>query len=135
MKKKFFVATFVILFMFMIEGTLKKVKASDDLIGDEDSIQIEEDSTIITPYGSSSGSSGSDSGWYNIGTSLPYAVDYSNSNLLKYLKAGDILYEDTGFHGMTGHMAIVEGIFYDETYNQEYIRLIEAVDVGVKGEY
>lgn len=35
MKKKFFVATFVILFMFMIEGTLKKVKASDDLIGDE----------------------------------------------------------------------------------------------------
>ncbi len=131
MKKKFFVATFVILFMFMIEGTLKKVKASDDLIGDEDSIQIEEDSTIITPYGSSSGSSGSDSGWYNIGTSLPYAVDYSNSNLLKYLKAGDILYEDTGFHGMTGHMAIVEGIFYDETYNQEYIRLIEAVDVGV----
>ena len=46
----------------------------------------------------------------NIGTSLPYAVDYSNSQLLDYIKKGDILYDEVGSDLLvlpTGHVAIV----------------------------
>lgn len=134
MKKKFFSAVFVILFVFMIESAFKNVQASSNSFENVEETQIQDDSTTITSYSSSSSSGGQDTGgekWYNIGESLPHAVDYSDSNLLKYIKAGDILYEATGFNGMTGHMAIVEGIFYDETYDQEYIRLIECGDAGV----
>jgi hypothetical protein len=68
--------------------------------------------------------------WFRTGTSLPYAVDYSNSDLLKYVRKGDILFEAVGFLGLTGHAVLVEGIFYDPTYNQEYIRVIEAIWPG-----
>ena len=70
--------------------------------------------------------------WYDIGTSLPHAVDYSSSDLLTFVKPGDLIYEAQGAAGITGHSAIVEGIFFDATYNQYYIRIIEAIPTGVK---
>jgi hypothetical protein len=82
--------------------------------------------------GSSSGSSGDN--WYNIGTSLPERPSYGKYDFSD-VRAGDILYEGTGFMGLTGHIAIVEGWYYDATYNVNYIRLIESVDVGVVRSY
>ena len=76
--------------------------------------------------------SSSGSKWYyNTGTSLPQVADYSKYNLLSTVQKGDIIYESKGGFGITGHIAIVEGIYYSSTYNQSYIRVIEAVSNGV----
>lgn len=72
-----------------------------------------------------------DEKWYDIDKTLPHTVDYSNCNLLDYVRAGDILFEENGGFGILGHLALVEGIFYDETYKQNYIRVIEVVENGV----
>ena len=69
--------------------------------------------------------------WYQNNPTLACGVNYAQFNLLETVKKGDILYEATGGFGITGHIAIVEGIFYSEVYNQYYIRLIEAVSNGV----
>jgi len=59
---------------------------------------------------------------------LAHAVDYSSKpELLKYLKRGDLIYEPEAGGGLSGHTAIVLGIYYDSTYNQEYVLLLEAV--------
>ena len=80
----------------------------------------------------SSGGDGSlNEDWYDIGTSLPHSVDYSTSDLLTFLKPGDLIYEATGGFGITHHSAIVEGVFYDTTYSQYYVRILEAVSDGV----
>lgn len=91
----------------------------------------------------SSGSGGEEvdgEDWYNIASDgetpcLPHAVDYSTfPELLSYLKPGDLLFERNGesvgdiFH----HIAIVVGVVWDETYQQEYVLLIESVSEGVK---
>lgn len=65
--------------------------------------------------------------YYNTGTALMDKPNYSNYNLLSIVQAGDILYEDQGGSGLTGHIAIVEGIFYDTSYSVFYIRLVEAI--------
>ena len=69
--------------------------------------------------------------WYDAGIALPIGVNYHGSNLLENLRRGDIIFEATGFYGITGHDAIVEDIFYSETYEQYYVRIIEAISVGV----
>lgn len=69
--------------------------------------------------------------WYDTGESLPVGINYHSSNFLTKLQNGDIIYEDTGGFGITGHIAIVEGIFYSDDFSQYYVRLIEAIDVGV----
>lgn len=87
-------------------------------------VDFEED---IDSYSSSS--SGPKKPEMDIGTDLPYSVDYSDSNLLKYVKKGDIIHDPIGAQILwvnSGHSAIVEGIFHDPTYNQDYIRLIES---------
>lgn len=84
-----------------------------------------------TPY--SSGSSG-DYPWYDIGESLPRQPIYGKYDF-SGVRAGDILYEDKGFMGLTGHIAIVEGWFYDATLGVSYIRLIESVSSGVVRSY
>jgi uncharacterized protein YycO len=43
------------------------------------------------------------------------------------VKKGDIIYEANGGFGITGHIAIVEGIYYNAAQDVEYIRLIEAI--------
>lgn len=82
---------------------------------------------------SSSSSSGGDS-WYDIGTKLPENPSYGKYDFSN-VKAGDILYEGTGFGGLTEHIAIVEGWFHDDTYDVDYIRLIESVSMGVVRSY
>lgn len=82
---------------------------------------------------SSSRSSGGSPYYYNIGTSLPSNVhpDYSKYNLKDVVKEGDIIYENNGGFGITGHIAIVEGFYYNSEQDVTYIRLIEAIDDGV----
>lgn len=78
--------------------------------------------------GSISGYTLSTSNWYyNTGTNLTTNPDYSRYNLLNIVQAGDIIYEAEGGSGITGHICIVEGIFYDASYGRYYIRIIEAI--------
>lgn len=82
---------------------------------------------------SSSSSSGDAKYYYNIGDSLPEDVtpDYSKYNLKEVVEKGDIIFEANGGFGVTGHIAIVEDVYYDEDRDIEYISLIEAIDDGV----
>ncbi len=69
--------------------------------------------------------------YYNTGTSLPQMPHYSKYDLLYRLKVGDILFEANGGHGITAHIAIVEGKFYDYHLNTRYVRIVEAISDGV----
>jgi len=80
---------------------------------------------------SSSSSSGDPAWYYNTGTTLPQAANYGTYNLLNTVKKGDIIYEANGGYGITGHIAIVEGIYWSSTQQQYYIRVIEAISDGV----
>lgn len=68
--------------------------------------------------------------WHNTST-LPQATSYSKYGMLDRLQKGDIVYEANGGFGFTAHTAVVEGKFYSSTYNQYYIRVIEAIQSGV----
>lgn len=76
-------------------------------------------------------SSGGSKWYYNIGTTLPRSANYSKYKLLDSVKKGDIIYESKGGFGITGHTAIVEGKYYSSTYQQYYIRVVEAITDGV----
>lgn len=109
MKKAFFLAIFALFYAFLLDGALKPVKALEsDLV--ESGVQTFATNEI----------------WYNTGTSLPHPVDYSNSDLVNYAKRGDIYFEKEGINKTS--LSIVEGVFYDETYDQLYVRLIEVTD-------
>ena len=56
---------------------------------------------------------------------LTCSVHYEES-MLKNFKPGDIYYEAAGSSGIAGHIAIVEGVYWDDNWAQAYIRLIEA---------
>jgi hypothetical protein len=91
------------------------------------------DNTAPQLYSGSSG--GSLRYYYNTGTSCPLSAVYSNTsyNILNTLQAGDLIFEDAGGPGgLLNHIAIVEGKFYDSTQGRYYIRLVEAIDIGVK---
>lgn len=75
-------------------------------------------------------SSGSSPYYYCTGTSCPKEATYKKYKLTKTLQQGDIIYEAEGGRGITGHIAIVEGIYKDN--GKEYVRIIEAIDKGVK---
>lgn len=82
-----------------------------------------------------SSSSGSGKYYYDTGTVCPANAVYSNAtyNLLNTVKKGDLIFEDAGGPaGLTNHIAIVEGKFYDYSQGRFYIRLVEAIDKGVK---
>lgn len=97
------------------------------VINDEPNIIYEQSS-----YNATSSSSSSSKKWYyNTGTSLPKTPNYSKYNLSNYLNKGDIIYEKNGGFGITGHIAIVEGRFYDTSKKIYYYRIIEAIDDGV----
>jgi hypothetical protein len=65
--------------------------------------------------------------WENIGDELPQIPQYGTKyNLLKNVLPGDLIFEATGFGGLTGHILIVEGVFHDEGFNADYVRVIEA---------
>lgn len=64
--------------------------------------------------------------YYNTGLSCPKEATYSKYNLLEVIQKGDIIYEDFGGYGITGHIAIVDGIYTKPRSKNKYIRLIEA---------
>lgn len=78
-------------------------------------------------------SSGGKAWYYNIGETLPDNAepDYSRYNLLDTVKKGDIIFEANGGFGITGHIAIVEGLYYNKAKDVTYIRIVEAIDDGV----
>lgn len=130
MKKKLFLGLFVTLILFVVNVPTKSMQASS--IDQMEQTLVQESLPMdLIMYSSGTGGETNNEKWYNIGTSLPHAVTYTNNQLVGYLRKGDILYEEEGGFGITGHMAIVEGIFYDEVYDQKYVRLIEAVSDGV----
>ena len=76
--------------------------------------------------------SGTDKWYYNTGTTLPQIPTYGATYaLLTRLTEGDIIYEDDTIVGIMGHIAIVEGKYYDSSKSTYYIRLIEAITPGV----
>lgn len=91
-------------------------------------VDIVENDTLNS---SSSSSSGDAKWYYNTGTELPRRANYSGSYLLSKVRPGDLLYEAKGGFGITGHIAIIEDIFWSPTIGQYYIRVIEAIDKGV----
>ncbi len=122
----------VILIIMLTLIPINKIVYADN--SSSDNIECIEVHNSINSSGSGSSSGGNGSlneTWYDIGQSLPHAVDYSESDLLKILKPGDIIYEAEGGGGFTGHAALVEGTFYDAAYTQQYIRILESVSCGV----
>lgn len=93
----------------------------------EENYEVKYDDVYIQTRSSSIG----DKWYYNTGTSLPQLPNYSKYNLVNYLAKGDIFYEKKGGSGITGHIAIVEGRFYDNNKKKYYYRIIEAIDCGV----
>ncbi len=69
--------------------------------------------------------------YYDTGTTLPRAVDYSTNNLLQTVKRGDLIFDKNGGGRVFGHAGIIEGIYYDADKKQNYIRIIESVSTGV----
>lgn len=69
--------------------------------------------------------------WYdNIGETnpkLPQEALYDTYDILSTVKKGDIIHETSGgIASLVGHIAIVEGKYWDSTYKQWYIRTVEA---------
>lgn len=87
--------------------------------------------SLLKPQPDGTTLSGDDAWYYNTGTTLPQPADYSRYNLLNTVKKGDIIYEAAGGFYITGHIAIVEGIYWSTLQQQYYIRVIEAISDGV----
>ena len=64
--------------------------------------------------------------------------NYGDGKLLNLVKRGDIFFDANGFNygvknsslGNSGHIAIIEGVFWDENWGDYYIRTIEAPGSG-----
>ncbi len=72
--------------------------------------------------------------WYhNIGDSNAIAkqANYSTCNLQDVVKQGDLVYERSGGFGVSGHIAIIEGVMESSNGYGEYIQTIEAISDGV----
>ncbi len=72
--------------------------------------------------------------WYhNIGDNNEIAkeANYLTCNLEDIVKPGDLLYERSGGFGVSGHIAIIEGIRQSSNGNGEYVQTIEAISDGV----
>lgn len=94
---------------------------------------ISQNSSTVLPEPDISPHSANGKWYFDTGTSLPQKANYSSYNLLTTARKGDIIYETTGdLAPIAGHASIVEGVFWSSTYNQFYIRVIEAISKGVR---
>ena len=99
---------------------------------DEPSIVSSDISDLAAQELNATTSGGDDEWFYNTGTTLPQIPSYDTYSLINKLRAGDIVIEhNTVVSGITGHAAIVEGLFYNSEYKTYYIRLVEAIKKGV----
>ena len=112
-----------------------------DLVRSEDGTSIKYDQASLlsalqpeqAPVRSASSSGGS-SYYYNTGLSCPSQVSYDKYNLLDVVKKGDLIFEKNGGYGITGHIAIVEGVYpRNDGTGRSYIRLIEALSTKEGG--
>ncbi len=55
------------------------------------------------------------------------SYNYDKYDMLNTVQVGDIIYENNGNMGITGHIAIVEEIKINPVTNEQYITVIEAV--------
>ena len=113
-----------------VEGCINYLVAASlnsNFLNEEDLMNFE-----FTP--TSSSSSGNQKWYYNIDDrGILKKPTYNNSvyNLLgSYIYNGDLLYEAAGFFGLTGHMAMVQGVFYSTEHGSYYRRVIESVHPG-----
>ena len=135
--KKIICTLLVFAFSFTIFSSTLMVHAgaenmgSESLIEDIEKDENEEENQVMSS-GSSGGGNNNGETWYNLQVingvpQLPHAVDYSvEEGLLKYVKSGDLIYEDAGGYDITGHSAIVYDILYSTEYQQYYVVTIEA---------
>lgn len=89
----------------------------------EDDVDTAEDG--VAPLANTS--SDDETWFYNTANRVYQKPNYSKYNLLNKVQAGDIIYEAAGGSHITGHAAIVEGLYYSSYYGQYYIRIIEAI--------
>lgn len=83
---------------------------------------------VLLPNSETYRSGGTSTYYYNTGCSCPASASYGKYNLLSVVKKGDIVFEANGGAGLTGHIAIVEGIYYrNDGSGGKYIRLVEAI--------
>lgn len=67
--------------------------------------------------------------WYkNTGTTIPagHTLEYGRYHLIDKLEVGDIIFEPKAGFNITGHIAIIEGKFYDAASDTWYLRTIES---------
>ena len=98
---------------------------------DGESVESYEESyySVLEPESTnSSSSSNNHTYYYNTGTSCPSQATYSKYKLLEVVKKGDVIYEANGGGHISGHIAIVEGIYTKN--GRKYIRIIEAINEG-----
>lgn len=78
-------------------------------------------------------SSGS-AGWYYNCPELSQANAYGKYPKLldNTIVAGDIVIDQEGLFGLTGHIAIVVGHYYSYIFQSYYVRVVEAISDGVK---
>ena len=104
-------------------------KKEDELITQDvfeiTDIPWDDDDTISIKSNSSGNSTGI--WYYNSGYTLAEKPYYGDYDLINQVQPGDILYEDAGGFGITGHIAIIEGINYDSQHDTYYISVIEAI--------
>jgi uncharacterized protein YycO len=105
------------------------ILASEYLSSDNSIVSSPETDVEITSTGGE---------WYDyIGKNLldldiKQAPSYSKYNMLNEVASGDIIHETVGaIAGITGHVAIVEGIYWSTQYQAYYIRTIESAIKGV----
>ena len=70
--------------------------------------------------------------WYYNCPELAQANAYGKYDLLGFsVTSGDIVMDEDGLFGLTGHTGIVVGHFYSSVYQTYYVRVVEAVAGGV----
>lgn len=71
--------------------------------------------------------------WFYNCSELPKAGNYTKypSLLGSAVVTGDLVHDDQGSFGITGHSAIVMGHYYSNVFKEYYVRVCEAVSAGV----
>ena len=114
------------------ENNIELGMSFDDFVNNYDGQPIEEYVnayySVLQPESAAVRSSGGSKYYYNTGTSCPSQANYNKYNLLSVVKKGDVIFEANGGFGITGHIAIVEGIYNrNDGTGRKYIRVIEAI--------
>ena len=102
----------------------------DTEVGEEPDAEIDEepDAEVDEGFGARFGGSAY---YYNTGLNLPGQATFGRYLLLPNIRKGDILHEEAGFFGLTGHSGIVEGKFFCTSRRIFFPRIIESIDAGV----